>query len=187
MIYMPTHPRAHKSGATKGYVYEHIAIAEQTAGRLLKDEECVHHVDHCRWNNHPSNLMIMRSLRDHRYIHVYPCIVIRNPDWSYSTFPVTDDASSPLYPWPCVNCGKIIVGSEANYCSDTCRITVTRKVERPEKQELTALIQTTPMTAIGARYGVSDNAVRKWCRSYGIELPNRQGYWARHKAQSSST
>lgn len=42
----------------------------------------------------------------------------------------------------------------------------TRKVERPTKDELDNLIQQYPMTTIGKMYGVSDNAVRKWVRSY---------------------
>lgn len=43
-----------------------------------------------------------------------------------------------------------------------------RKVNRPTKKELTILISDLPWVAIGRKYGVSDNAVRKWARSYGI-------------------
>lgn len=42
----------------------------------------------------------------------------------------------------------------------------TRKVERPTKDELDKLIHQYPMTTIGKMYNVSDNAVRKWVRSY---------------------
>lgn len=38
-----------------------------------------------------------------------------------------------------------------------------RKVERPNREELKYLIRTLPFTQIGKMYGVSDNAVRKWC------------------------
>lgn len=38
-----------------------------------------------------------------------------------------------------------------------------RKVERPNREELKHLIRTLPFTQIGKMYGVSDNAVRKWC------------------------
>lgn len=55
-----------------------------------------------------------------------------------------------------------------------------RKVSRPTKEELEILINSTPFVKIGEKYGVSDNAVRKWCRSYGIEMPkNRLGYWSK--------
>lgn len=43
-----------------------------------------------------------------------------------------------------------------------------RKVDRPSKEELQHLIKTCPMTKIGKMFGVSDNAVRKWARRYGI-------------------
>jgi len=41
-----------------------------------------------------------------------------------------------------------------------------RKVDRPTKEELDYLIKNHPMTTIGKMYGVSDNAVRKWIKSY---------------------
>ena len=39
---------------------------------------------------------------------------------------------------------------------------------RPSKDDLVTLIATTPMTTIGRIFGVSDNAVRKWAKTYGI-------------------
>ena len=36
------------------------------------------------------------------------------------------------------------------------------------REELKNLIRSTPFTTIGKRYGVSDNAVRKWCDKYGL-------------------
>ena len=43
-----------------------------------------------------------------------------------------------------------------------------RKVERPTKEILKGMINKDSWTSIGRQYGVSDNAVRKWARSYGI-------------------
>jgi hypothetical protein len=43
-----------------------------------------------------------------------------------------------------------------------------RKIERPTKEALLVLIQNKPFLQIGKIYGVSDNAVRKWCKSYGL-------------------
>jgi hypothetical protein len=42
----------------------------------------------------------------------------------------------------------------------------TRKVERPSYEQLTADVASMSMLAVGRKYGVSDNAVRKWLRSY---------------------
>ena len=45
-----------------------------------------------------------------------------------------------------------------------------RKVERPSKETLMEEIQKYNMTQMGNKYGVSDNAIRKWCRQYEIDL-----------------
>ena len=44
-----------------------------------------------------------------------------------------------------------------------------RKCERPSKEELNKLICEKPFLQIGRMYGVSDNAVRKWCKQYGLK------------------
>lgn len=44
-----------------------------------------------------------------------------------------------------------------------------RKVkDRPSKDSLENLIQNHSFVQIGRIYGVSDNAIRKWCKSYGL-------------------
>lgn len=44
--------------------------------------------------------------------------------------------------------------------------------KRPTREELKELIYSLPFTKIGEKFGVSDNAVRKWCKFYG--LPHRK-------------
>ena len=56
-------------------------------------------------------------------------------------------------------------------CVD-CRTKEKRK-NVPPKEDLEKLIYNTSFVQIGKQYGVSDNAVRKWCASYG--LPFRYG------------
>jgi transposase-like protein len=41
-----------------------------------------------------------------------------------------------------------------------------RKVERPSYEQLLADVAAMSMCAVGRKYGVSDNAVRKWLRWY---------------------
>jgi hypothetical protein len=48
--------------------YEHREIAERSLGRKLNEGEVVHHIDHVRDNNKPSNLCVM-SDKDHRHYH----------------------------------------------------------------------------------------------------------------------
>lgn len=49
-----------------------------------------------------------------------------------------------------------------------------RKVNRPDKETLAQMIQTTPFTTIAKQYGVSDKAVRRWVVAYGIEIPGKR-------------
>lgn len=46
-----------------------------------------------------------------------------------------------------------------------------RKVQRPSKAELKALLLQFSMTDIARIYGVTDNAIRRWCEMY--KLPQR--------------
>jgi very-short-patch-repair endonuclease len=59
-------------------------------------------------------------------------------------------------------------------CANKEKIGKYRKVERPTKEELEKLINSMSWVAIGRKYNVSDNAVRKWARSYGIEWKKRK-------------
>jgi hypothetical protein len=50
------------------------------------------------------------------------------------------------------------------------------------KEELTQLISKYPLTEIGKKFGVSDNAVKKRCKRLNIDLPNKgRGYWQKIK------
>jgi ribosomal protein S27AE len=87
----------------------------------------------------------------------------------------------------CLRCGKSFVPSYATqrYCSRSCGVrwdrtgvgrrrrglrgvpnTQARKVERPPYEQLLEEIEATSYLAVGRKYGVSDNAVRKWVRFY---------------------
>lgn len=68
----------------------------------------------------------------------------------------------------CASCGKqIAYGNKTGLCKD-CQAKSTRLVERPSVEELIKLLKETNFTQVGKKFGVSDNAIRKWCRHYGI-------------------
>lgn len=69
-------------------------------------------------------------------------------------------------------------------CASTKLNFTKRKVERPSREELEKLIWSKPTTSIAKDFGVSDKAVEKWCKFYGIDKPPR-GYWTR-QSQSQS-
>lgn len=69
----------------------------------------------------------------------------------------------------CIDCGKPI-SKKAKRCL-TCNGKNNRPKTNPKqvsREELKSLLRTTPFTQIGKIYGVSDNAIRKWCEKYSL-------------------
>ena len=66
----------------------------------------------------------------------------------------------------CKNCGKEI-GKGAVHCPE-CSHLAMRTVNRPSRSELKNLIRSLPFTQIGKQYGVTDNSIRKWCKSENL-------------------
>lgn len=161
MIYLPDHHRAEENGL----VYEHVYLAEKYIGRKLKDEEIVHHEDRNRSNNSEDNLFVFKTIGDHNRYHATG-LMISVGDGSYT---------SPIKKIKCKQCDNYYdkTGiSGHTYCSTECYNLSMRKSERPSRDELFLLIKTIPFVEIGNLYGVSDNAIRKWCKSY--DLPYRK-------------
>lgn len=74
-------------------------------------------------------------------------------------------------PCYCVNCGKEISHGTKNKLCKKCFDLSQRKAERPSKEQLEQdLIELHNFCAIGRKYGVTDNAIRGWCRSYNIPV-----------------
>ena len=179
-IYMPEHPMAYSNGC----VYEHILVAEEMLGRYLVDDECVHHKDRNRKNNSPDNLMVFKTQADHaRYHNGGKAILL--PDGTYISHyehvEVEKDNNKDsvkeekkgkprirktIYKNVCSKCGKPMT-SKAKLCFDCSKI-ASRKVERPSKEELDEMIHSMPFVKIAEKYGVSDKAITKWCKSYGL-------------------
>ena len=75
----------------------------------------------------------------------------------------------------CCDCGAIISAkaTRCKSCALKVRVTENRIVkERPDRQELKNLIRNNSFLSIADKFGVSDNAIRKWCISYN--LPSRK-------------
>ena len=66
----------------------------------------------------------------------------------------------------CPYCGTKITNS-ADMCVD-CYNKLQRRVERPSREVLKEEIRTTSFLKLSEKYGVTDNAIKKWCKSYGL-------------------
>lgn len=86
----------------------------------------------------------------------------------------TKKQKSPIKVDNCIVCGcelKRRFSTKTKRCVQ-CYRNSTRRVERPSKEILLKLITTKSFLQIGNEYGVSDNAIRKWCKSY--DLPTKK-------------
>lgn len=70
----------------------------------------------------------------------------------------------------CLKCGKP-VAKQDSLCVE-CAQLESRKVERPDRETFKNLIRNKSFCEIGRMYNLSDNAIHKWCKSYG--LPSRK-------------
>ena len=64
---------------------------------------------------------------------------------------------------PCKVCGSP-TKNKGGCCSNKCFAFTRRKVERPSREVLERDIKDMSLLAVGRKYGVSDNAIRKWLR-----------------------
>ena len=63
---------------------------------------------------------------------------------------------------------KVARGEDGLSDGERLRAFKQRKVDRPSKGKLNELIRSMPFTTIAKKYGVSDKAIVKWCKAYGL-------------------
>jgi hypothetical protein len=134
------HPLA---GKDVGKVYLHRHVASLKLGRWLKKGEVVHHIDHNKENNRPSNLEVLTNSthgKRHR-----PLLKKRR----------------------CRNCKKTFKpsGHKQRYCSMSCWYKTTWDIS---KKELSLLVWKIPSTKIAKMFGVCQATVRRQCKRWGI-------------------
>lgn len=164
VVYEPDHKRAMKNKCWSGYVYEHIKIAEASMGRPMRPTEVVHHLDGNRANNRTENLLVLERAQ-HTRLHVWLAGV-------FAGKPSNDNRkNSKNTETVCVICGKTLQAKQTKCCSTEClaQLTASKSKKPPRKELKTALRKGTSFLALGRKYGVSDNAVRKWVVSYKLD------------------
>lgn len=138
----------HPLANSNRWIYYHRHLASIKIGRWLLGSDIVHHIDNNRLNNNLNNLVITTHTGHSRY-H-------------------TKESITNI----CKYCGKPYKlrprKHRAKVCSLECKYLLSRKVDRPNKETLELDIKTLSWVAIGKKYGVSDNAIRKWAHTYGL-------------------
>lgn len=77
-------------------------------------------------------------------------------------YPIRDNRTKKYI---CPECGQEKSGT-AKICNDCFR--KSQRASRPSREELKDFIRTVSFVELGKRYGVSDNAVKKWCIAYNL-------------------
>ena len=125
-----------------GKVYYHRNVKSLDIGRWVREDEIIHHIDGNKKNNSAENLKIL-DRSSHNKLHKGEAEV-KN----------------------CLSCGHETINKK--YCSRLCCEMSRRIVNRPTKETLEQELKVMSWVSIGKKYGVSDNAIRKWARRYKI-------------------
>lgn len=74
----------------------------------------------------------------------------------------------------CINCGKEVTKQSirCNNCENERRRKNTPMLV--DREELKKLIRTQSFTQIGKNFGVTDNAIRKWCDKYNLPRTKKE-------------
>lgn len=177
VIYKPDHPTSMTSKNWVGYVYEHRYLMELEYGRPLQRNELVHHLDGNVANNKLSNLIVL-TRGHHERLHTW---VDKGANYYGDNSPSQNNIfcgesvigiginsmESKEVPVFCIHCGSTLQKGQVTFCSNMCKYENNAK-NVPPKEELEKVIGVVPYTQLGERYGVSDNAVRKWAKKYGL-------------------
>ena len=140
-------------------VYIHILEMEKHLGRELSKEEVVHHCDQDRSNYALDNLWCFKTIADHTAFH-QGAEAIKDDDGTYYC---------PNKYHHCHICGKQI-DHTSDLCIECYNEQRVANTKIPNASELQDIIQqyNGNFTQIGKLFGVSDNAIRKWCKKYNI-------------------
>ena len=78
-----------------------------------------------------------------------------------------EKGTAKIKKYTCIDCGVPVWNKNAR-CVCCARIIQSANSTKPSREILKAKIKDTPFTRIGAEYNVTDNAVRKWCKTYNL-------------------
>lgn len=171
------------SGNYKEYKCENCGISEWN-GKPLKLQ--VHHINGDHYDNRIENLQLLCP-----NCHTQTDTYARNNIAKTNGFKITDrvdeilnGSESSFKPKDiekikerilpqkekkyCQICGKEVLGDGEKYCSHECAEKASRRFEATSNQLIEDFKELKSFTAVGRKYGVSDNAIKKRCKKLGV-------------------
>jgi len=135
------------------YQMEHRFLYERHYGVRLPRDVSIHHINHDKLDNHIENLCAL-TRSEHAKLHAAELGKVYEQRY-------------------CVDCGVPIYGRNAVRCVE-CSHKNLGFNGPPPKDVLKELIKMHNNTEIAKEYGVSETAVRKWRKKYGLPSANEQ-------------
>ncbi len=166
LVYKPKHRSAMRTANWKGYVYEHVVIAERMLKRKLSKHEVVHHLDGDKTNNRVANLLVLLRSQ-HAKLHAWLANGALTSESSKMNR-MNSVKTKKRKPSFCSICDTTLQSKQRQFCSKQCCDVGSQLQRRPSKTVLANDVKNMSMLAVGRKYGVSDNAVRKWLRKYRL-------------------
>lgn len=141
----------HVNPKEKSFAISSDAYTRKWETVLLEAKKCVLLCKNCHALHHIGEIQIDFSKRNYTSINERLEIIKNNLEEKINT---------------CEKCGSKIVNN-VKLCKE-CNSLEQRTIERPEPLELAKMIIETSFVAVGDKFGVSDNSIKKWCKTYNI-------------------
>lgn len=128
----------------------------------------MHHLDRDKTHNDHTNLLVLENAQHAKLHHwIDRNFIVKKPEIYNAIAKKFLKQSAVEETVCCAVCG-VNIPSNQKYCSPECNAIGKRQADRPDLDQLGKDITSMTMLKVGEKYGVSDNAIRKWCRSLGL-------------------
>lgn len=144
-------------------LYIHRLVYETFVESIPFDKE-INHIDHNKGNNFYKNLELVTRSENmmKQVLHSGNKLVLR---CKYCNKKIYSKVNSWTY---CKKCSE-----DLNIKRKLFKYKNRKVLERPSKENFWELVSSKSFLEIGRMYGVSDNAVRKWCKQYNLPFKKK--------------
>lgn len=174
--YMDAITYANKESGVKSHILKQ---------KLIRDGIKEHRCERCgltTWNNQPIPLELHHKDGDHYNNNLDNLEILcpnchsqeNNNSGAGTNYNKQKEQKEekPRVKYYCTECGVELTAERKTGLCMSCYKKSLRVAERPEPKQLAHEIVTTSFVAVGRKYGVSDNAIRKWCDEY--QMPRKK-------------